>query len=613
MKFVLFDQIPLEKLLSTEKYEEFEKEEVEAMVEEAAKVAKDLLFPICTEGDAQGCSFNPEDHSVKTPDGYKDAFERYRANGWLGMSYNPEYGGMGLPHVVGMACGDFFVGANTSFDLCTMLTTECAHLIESFGTDELKNVYLEKMYTGEWTGTMCLTEPQAGTDVGATKAKATPNEDGSYNIEGQKIFITFGEHDLTKQIVHAVLARVEGDPPGTKGLSLFVVPKYRPTEDGEIGEFNDLRCTGIEHKMGIHASPTVTLSFGDDGKCKGWLLGQQSKGMRQMFQMMNAARLGVGLQGAASANAAYQCALQYAKERTQGPSFKRLKDPEAPKAPIVDHPDVRRMLMLQKAYAEGLRSLLLTVGYYQDMAESADSEELREKYNGLVEIMIPICKAYGSDMGFRVCEWAVQTLGGYGYCAEYPAEQLLRDVKIASIYEGTNGIQAMDLVGRKITAKMGANLMSVMEMINKQLDENKDHPALKKGYERLAGARDALNECNMHFFTAGQSGDFLTVLLNATPYLELFGDVLLGYHLLEQGVIAHKKLGALLEEKGIDPSKKRKMKRLLAEDRRARFLDGKIKTALFFANTILPLAPGKAAAIRSGDQSAMEVVFDPLE
>ena len=612
-KFVLFEQIPIDDLLKTEKYDEFEREELEAMVEEAAKVAKELLFPICTEGDKEGCVFNAEDNSVKTPAGYKDAFDRFRQDDWMGISYNPDFGGMGLPYVLAVACNEYFVGANPSFDLAVMLTTECAHLIETFGNDHLKDTYLENMYTGEWTGTMCLTEPQAGTDVGAAKTKAIPQDDGTYLIEGTKIFITFGEHDYTKQIVHAVLARVEGDPEGTKGLSLFVVPKYLPNEDGSLGEFNDLRCTGIEHKMGIHASPTCTLSFGDDGKCKGWLIGKQGKGMRQMFQMMNAARLGVGLQGAAAANAAYGVALNYAKERLQSPSFKNMKDPSAPKAPIIEHPDVRRMLLLQKAYAEGLRSMLITAGFYEDMAEAASTEEERQKYRGLVDIMIPICKAYGSDIGFKVSELAVQTLGGYGYCAEYPAEQILRDEKIASIYEGSNGVQAMDLVGRKITAKMGADLMSVMAMINDLLNDNREHEALKDAFERLADARDALNECNMHFATKGQSGDFLTVLFNATPYLELFGDVLLGYFLLQQGVLAHKKLLELLKEKGIDPSKKRKMRKLLKDDREARYLDGKIKTAKFFCHKVLPLTSGKAAAIRAEDLSAMEVVFDPIE
>jgi len=612
-KFVLFDQIPIDDLLATEKYADIDREDLEAMVEEAEKVAKDLLFPICTEGDREGCTFNAEDNSVTTPKGYKEAFERFRQDDWMGISYNPEYGGTGLPYLLALACSEYFVGANPAFDLCTMLTTECAHLIEVFGDENLKDTYLEKMYTGEWTGTMCITEPQAGTDVGAAKTKATPQEDGTYLIEGTKIFITFGEHDFTKQIVHAVLARVEGDPEGTKGLSLFVVPKYLPKEDGSLGEFNDLKCTGIEHKMGIHASPTCTLSFGDNGKCKGWLIGEKSKGMRQMFQMMNAARLGVGLQGAAAANAAYGVALNYAKERLQSPSFKNMKDPSAPKSEIIEHPDVRRMLLLQKAYAEGLRSMMLTAGYYEDMAEAAKTEEEREKYKGLVEIMIPICKAYASDIGFKVCELGVQVLGGYGYCAEYPAEQLLRDEKIASIYEGSNGIQAMDLVGRKITAKMGANLMSVMAMMNDLLNEHREHEELKDAFKLFAVARDALNECSMHFATKGQSGDFLTVLFNATPYLELFGDVLLGYLLMQQAVIAHNKLNELLKEKGIDPSKKRKMRKLLKDDREARYLDGKIKTAKFFCHKVLPLAQGKAAAIKEDDLSAMEVVFDPIE
>ena len=613
MKFTIFEQIGVERILGTEEYSDFDREDLEAMIELAAKFSKEVLFPLSQEGDKIGAQFHAEDNSVHMPSGYKEAFEQFCENNFLGMGYNPEYGGMGLPKLVVMACGDFFVGANTSFDLATMLTTEAAHLIETFGSDDLKNIYLEKMYTGEWTGTMCLTEPQAGTDVGAVKTKAIPQDDGTYLIEGQKIFITYGEHDMTENIVHAVLARIEGDPPGTKGISLFVVPKYLPNPDGTVGERNDVKCIGIEHKMGIHASPTATLAFGDEGKCKGWLIGERSKGMRQMFQMMNAARLAVGLQGAAAANAAYQTALNYAKERLQSPHYTKMKDKTAPKVPIIEHPDIRRSLMLQKAYAEGLRSMMMHVGLYQDMARVAADEKDRERYEGLVEIMTPIAKAYGSDMGFRVTEWAVQTLGGYGYCSEYPAEQFLRDVKIASIYEGANGIQALDLVGRKITAKMGANLMTVMEMLNEFIAKHKDHACLAQAVERLAAARDALNDINMFFFQAGQGGDFLAVLLNATPYLELFGDVLTGYYLLDQAVIAHEKLLGIYEGKGVEPSKKRKVRKILAEDAEARFYDGKVKTARFFANYVLPLAQGKADAIKSGDKSAAEWTYDPID
>ncbi len=613
MKFTIFEQIGVDRILNTEEYSDFDPEDIEAMIDLAAKFSKEVLFPLSQEGDKVGAQFHSEDNSVRMPAGYKEAFEQFCENNFLGMGYNPEYGGMGLPNLAVMACGDFFVGANTSFDLATMLTTEAAHLIETFGSDELKNIYLEKMYTGEWTGTMCLTEPQAGTDVGAVKTKAIPQDDGTYLIEGSKIFITYGEHDMTENIVHAVLARIEGDPPGTKGISLFVVPKYRPNPDGSIGEFNDVKCVGIEHKMGIHASPTATLAFGDEGKCKGWLIGERAKGMRQMFQMMNAARLAVGLQGAAAANAAYQTALAYAKERLQSPHYTKMKDKTAPKTPIIEHPDIRRSLMLQKAYAEGLRSMMMHVGLYQDLARVAEDEKDRERYKGLVEIMTPIAKAYGSDMGFRVAEWAVHVLGGYGYCSEYPAEQFLRDVKIAAIYEGTNGIQALDLVGRKITAKMGANLMTVMEMLNAFIAKHKDHSCLAQAVERLAAARDALNDVNMYFFQAGQGGDFLAVLLNATPYLELFGDVLTGYYLLDQAVISHEKLLGIYESKGVDPAKKRKVRKVLADDSEARFYDGKVKAARFFANYVLPLAPGKADAIKSGDKSAAEWTYDPID
>lgn len=603
IKFVVFDQIGVDKLIEQEKFSEYDADDFEALLDEAVKQGKDIFAPLSADGDVIGATW--EDGKVTMPPGTKEAWDMMRENQLIGMNMSSDWGGMDLPQMVFTAVQDIFVGANPALALTPMLTTGAGHLIEVFGTDELKNIYLEKMYTGEWTGTMCLTEPGAGTDVGASKTKAYRQDDGTYLIEGNKIFITSGDHDLTENVIHAVLARIEGDPPGTKGISLFLVPKYRVNDDGSLGEFNDVKCTGIEEKMGIHGSPTCQMAFGEDGKCQGWILGEERGGMRAMFQMMNEARIGVGLQGAATANASYQLALAYAKERNQGPHISRFKDPTAPRVPIVEHPDVRRMLMLQKAYSEGMRALLLTAAYYGDLAETMEDKEQAAHYHGLVEVMTPICKAYCSDLGFKVTEWAMQTHGGYGYCREYGVEQMMRDVKIASIYEGANGIQAMDLVGRKLSQKMGANFMSVMNQMGEFIEAHKDHPELSEAVKRLEDARDAVNESAMYFAMTGAS-DVTIPLLNAYPFLEVFGDLLVGKLLIEQAVIAQDKFASIAAEKKVNLKRSKKVKALLEDDEEAAYLWNKVKTAQFFATYVLTLAPNKAEAIKAGDTSPMD-------
>ena len=481
--------------------------------------------------------------------------------------------------------------------------TGAAHLIEAFGTDAQKATFVKNMYTGVWAGTMCLTESGAGSDVGASKTKAKKDGD-HFLIEGEKIFITAGEHNLTKQIIHMVLARTEGAPKGIKGLSLFIVPKFRLQADGSLGEFNDVRCSNIEHKLGIHASPTCTLVFGGDSKCHGYLLGQECHGIQCMFQMMNEARLMVGLQGSALANAAFQDSLAYAKERLQGSELLKMKDANAPKIPIVNHADVRHMLMSQKAICEGARALLLL---YEDLAQTSTGHA-KEKFEGLVGLLTPVCKAYCTDTGFRSTEYAVQTYGGYGYSQEYPAEQYLRDIKIASIYEGTNGIQAMDLVGRKLPQKMGANLMALAGEINNFAGATKDHAVLGPDVARLQAAGGALGDVSMYFAGIGMS-EPQTTMLNATTYLNIFGDTVTGWLLLEHAAVAHTMLRDICTQKAIDPADKAAVGRLLEEDAEARFLDGKIKTAKFHSARVLALVPAKVAMVKSGDKSALEIVF----
>ena len=607
LKFVLFDQLDIDPILKSEKYGEYTAEDFEMILDEGYKFAKEVLAPCNATGDQQGCTF--ESGKVTAPASFHEPYKMFAENGWMSLGCSAEFGGQGAPITLAMAVSDPMFGANISFNLGALLTTGAAHLIEAFGSDELKQMYVERMYSGEWAGTMCLTEPQAGSDLAATACKAVKEGD-HYLLEGEKIFITFGDHDLTDNIVHAVLARTEGAPKGTKGLSLFVVPKYRVNDDGSVGDFNDVVCSGIEHKLGIHGTPTCSLVFGADGGCHAWLMGEENGGIRCMFQMMNEARIHVGLQGVGMANAAYQAALGYAKERLQGPDIKEFKNPDAPKVPIIQHPDVRVMLMRQKAYAEGLRSLMLFTALCADRSECEADDKKRAQYHGLLELLTPICKAYASDMGFRVCEWALQTFGGYGYISEYPAEQYLRDCKIASIYEGTNGIQAMDLVARKLGSGGGMHLMGLMNRVNKFVEANKEHPVLSDAIKSLATARDSWAAVNGYFMGAVAQKKLLIPLVNATQYLSLCGDLLLGYFLAEQATIAWDKLGPLCEAAGIDRKDGRALAGLAAENPDVGYYDGKIKTARFFAANELPLVPAKAAGIQSGDMSPMFVRFD---
>jgi alkylation response protein AidB-like acyl-CoA dehydrogenase len=450
---------------------------------------------------------------------------------------------------------------------------------------------------------MCLTEPQAGTDVGALRTKAVRNPDGTYSISGTKTFISCGEHDLTENIVHMVLARVEGAPQGTRGISIFVIPKLR-LENNELVD-NDVVCGGIEHKLGINGSPTCTLNFGEDNNCIGHLLGEENQGMHIMFQMMNESRLFVGIQGQSHASAAYLHAFDYARQRVQGSEASQMKDPTAPKVPIINHADVRRMLMFMKSVSEGLRALHYYAGFCEDMVRSAESEDEKEKYQDFLDILIPVCKAYGSDMGFRVCETAIQVYGGYGYCKDYPVEQFLRDCKIASIYEGTNGIQALDLVGRKLIFKRGRLFKRLVLETEEFLAWARKSFELRELVANFESAREQLVQVTKYFGLKGMTEDFVEPLLYATPYLELFGDVSLGFMLLWQALVAQRRLEEIYLDAGAKDVKSQR--EVVATNRSAAFYRGKVASAEFFITNILTLAKGKAKAIMSGQRAAVDI------
>lgn len=593
VRFVLFEQLKVEELLKYEAFKDFDLDTFNMILSEAQKFSDTVLYPANIEGDKIGCKFDKG--VVTVPQCYKEAYDKYCEGGWIGVAAKPEVGGQGLPGCIGLATGEFGVAGSIAFTMYPGLTRSAAHLIDTFGEDWMRKQCCPRMNSGEWSGTMCLTEPQAGSAVGDIKTSAKKEGD-HWLITGSKIFISSGEHDLTKQIIHLVLARTEGAPPGIKGISLFLVPKYRFDKNtGELGEFNDVRCSGIEHKMGIKASATCSLNFGDDNKCWGWMIGKEFEGIKYMFLMMNEARIGTGLQGQAAGSAAYLHALRYAKERIQGVDYKAIKDPNAPRVTIINHPDVRRMLMTMKAYTEAGRALLYYASWCHDRAENDPDPKVREKYQDFLELLTPVCKAWCSDRGFDVTRLAIQTYGGYGYCSEYPVEQYMRDCKIASIYEGTNGIQALDLIGRKVLniKKQMAPYNNWIAEMKSGAEKAKAHPKLKDVAEQVLKYIDMLDGITKHFAGAGLKGDQDTPVLGATPYLEAFGDVTGAAFLLWQATIAQEKL-----DKGVESEADKK------------YYLGKVLTARFYAYNLLPNVERWAVVLKSGDKTALEMPED---
>jgi alkylation response protein AidB-like acyl-CoA dehydrogenase len=600
--FLLFEQLNIEKLFQTEMYKDFSKDDALMMMNEAEKMALNVILPTYAPGDKEGCTF--KDGKVFIPKCYHEAFKKYVEGGWLCPTQPTEVGGQGMPVIMATANLEPCYAANFSFLMYPGLTHGAAGLIQHFGTEEQKNKYMYKMYAGQWTGTMCLTEAGAGSDVGALKTSARRLPDGTYSITGSKCFISCGDHDLTENIIHPVLARIEGDPPGTGGISIFIVPKYRVNADGTLGEFNDVHTGNIEHKMGIKGSSTCTLNFGDEGKCVGELLGREREGMRIMFHMMNNARLEVGMQALGHASAALEHTILYAKERIQSAPIWEMKNPDAKAVPIIQHPDVRRDLLWMKAHVEGIRAMNYFTAFCMDMAKSSPEEG--EKWQGLVELLTPVCKAYSSDKAMDVCSKAIDVYGGYGYCQEYPVEQYLRDCKIASIYEGTNGIQALDLVGRKLAQNKGMNVMTLFGEIGATIAKTKGIDELKPYAARLEEAYNALVDVTMALAQLGKSSGFLIPILNASSYLDILGDVLVGHFLLQSAAVSSDKLKEIYAAKGVEVSKG-KQRALVHENADVAFYTGKIATAKFFAVEVLCTVKARCEAIKSEEKIPIEM------
>ncbi|MFH1434572.1 MAG: acyl-CoA dehydrogenase [Pseudomonadota bacterium] len=601
--FILYEQLGIEKLFEHEKFQDFSRQIVDISIKEAEKFAVKEILPTYMPGDREGVKF--ENGVVKAPACFHAPYRMFCENEWLKAAEDPEIGGQGMPRVVWAACSEYFLAANFSFLIYPGLTWGAAGLVHKYGTEKQKEKYMGRMYDGEWGGTMCLTEPGAGSDVGAVKTKAVRLPDGTFSLTGTKIFISSGDHDLTENIVHPVLARIEGDPQGTDGISLFLVPKIKVGDDGTLGESNDVVVGNIEHKMGIKGSATCTLNFGESGSCVGELLGEERKGMKIMFSMMNEARMEVGMQALGYASAAYENAVQYARERLQGKYLWEMRDPNAKSIPIIRHPDVRRMLLWMKAHVEGIRAMNYFVACCQDRSEIAGNDDEKQKWLGFVELLTPVLKAYCSDKAVEICSMGIDVYGGYGYCQDYPMEQYLRDAKIACLYEGTNGIQALDLVGRKMGRKKGADFMGLLVEVAGTIDRAGKHAELKPYVKHLEEAHMAVMLLAQKFATWQNLANFLVPIINARPFLMILGDFVLGWQLMDAAQTAAKQLDRIYGEAGAaTKGEKRDVVRKKAD---AAFYVGKIASAKYFAVNVLAQVRARCKSIELADMTPLEI------
>lgn len=557
----------------------------DAVINEGGKFCAEVLAPLNRVGDEVGCVRN-EDGSVTTPPGFKEAFDQFREAGWGTLAHSEEFGGQGMPHVLGFVMEEFISSANQAFGMYPGLTNGAISALVAKGSDEQKAMYLPKMVSGEWTGTMNLTEPHCGTDLGMIRTKAEPQADGSYAITGTKIFISAGEHDMSENIIHLVLAKTPGAPDSTKGISLFVVPKFIVNEDGTPGERNGVMCGSIEHKMGIHGNSTCVLNY--DG-AKGWMVGEENKGLAAMFIMMNAARLGVGIQGLSQAEVAYQNAVAYALDRRQGRALTGPAEPEAQADPIFVHPDVRRMLMDAKAFTEAMRALALWGGLLVDLTHKAQTEEEREEADLLLGLMTPVIKGYGTDKGYEVATNMQQVFGGHGYIEEWGMSQFVRDARIAQIYEGTNGVQAMDLCGRKLAQKGGAAVQAFFKHVGEEIAAAKKVDELKEMAEQLEKALGQQQAATMWFMNnAMQNPNHLGA--GAHHYMHIMGIVTLGLMWLKMAKVAAAKVGSAGDEHP--------------------FYEQKLATARYYMDRYLPDAGALRRKLEAGSDSLMALGED---
>lgn len=587
LRFMLYEVLKTEDVTKYPFYADHSRETFEMALEAAYKLAIEEFWPVFQVCDRMGVDFDGK--HVRVPKPLHEIWRHYREGGWFAPLASYDNGGQQFPHTLYVCVLFLFNCANTTAATYLSGPYGAGHLIEEFASAELKEKYLLKLYTGEWAGTMALTEPDVGTSLGDIKTSAVKAPDGGhYLIKGTKRFITSGDHDLTENIIHPVLVRMEGAPPGVKGISLFLVPKYRVNDDGTVGAFNDVATAGVEHKMGLKASATCTLNFGEHDDCHGWLIGEPHAGLSYMFQLMNRARIFVGIQAVAGASVAYHCALKYARERVQGRDITE-RDPLTPQIPIIQHADVRNMLLRQKAFIEGCLGMILYCSRLADDGFHTDDEQLSEHNRLLLELLTPCCKAHGSDGAFESIRLALQCFGGAGYCEEFPVAQILRDNKVFSIYEGANGIQALDLLGRKVPMQQGAAVRALMEEIGKTIAEASALDPLKDLAGTVEKAQNEVVAATMHLAGLGLSGEVHLYVANATAFLEMFSQLIISWQLLMQAVVAQRALDAGTDE--------------------IAFYQGKIETARFYTGQVLPHAIATARMLQKNERTALD--FNP--
>jgi len=588
IRFVLYEMLDVERLTQFEHFRDHSRETFDTVLDAAYQLAREVCWPTYVEMDRIGATHDAATKTTKAPPCMHRVWKAFKEGGWHGELAPAEYGGQQFPATVGAATALIFNAANTAANMYIAGAHGAAGLIESFGDASLKATYLEKLYGGEWGGTMCLTEPQAGSSLSDVKTTAVKADGGDhYLLTGTKCFISNGDHDLTPNIVHPVLAKIPGSPPGVKGISLFIVPKYRIDPDGSPGAFNDVVTAGIEHKLGLRGNVTATLSFGDSGDCHGWLLGEPNRGLTYMFQLMNHARIATGLQATSLASNAYQHALQYARERLQGRRISE-KDPTTPQLPIIVHADVRRMLLAQKATTEGMFALLAYAAFLGDTQGHGTDEAARVAAADILEVLTPVCKAYGSEAAYDSIVLAIQCYGGYGFSEEFPLAQMLRDCKVFPIYEGTNGIQAMDLLGRKVVMKGGGALRALLAEISKTIEQATAVRGLGEMAGSLSKALDEVAATTMQLGGVAMAGDVELYMSNAVPYLHMFSRLVLSWLFLWQSVVAQKRLEA--SANGTD----------------ADYYKGKLATARFYLDNELPHVHAIAQVLKSGERTALD-------
>ena len=602
VRFIMFEMLEMEKLNRYDHFKDYDRSVYEDTLNLAEKIALEQFYTSNGDGDKIGLKFDANKNEVTVPESFHKGFHAYLEAGFHSLAFPQEMGGMGLPSTVSMAAAEYFNAGNTALTMYCGAITGAIHIIQSFGSEEVKKMFVPKMMEGKWGGTMCLTEPGAGSDLGAHKTKATRQPEGTYLISGQKIFISNGEHDMTENIIHPVLARIEGDPEGTKGISIFVVPKYLINPDGTLGARNDMICSGIEHKMGLKGNATSTLNFGDNGRCVGYLLGKEREGMKVMFMLMNAARIHTGVQAEAVSSAAYMHAITYARNRIQGAHITQSMNPSAPKVPIIEHPDVKRMLLYMKSTIEGMRMLCLFLAYHEDIMHVSKSADEVKASTGIVEILTPIVKAGISDAGWLVTAEAMQVYGGYGYCQEYPVEQYARDIKVFSIYEGTNAIQSLDLQMRKI-------LMNP-EMFNYKCLKKyiADTVAKAKGIvddryiALVARGMEKFDEIITMMGKQLQEGKFLALVANATPMQQaMFPLIVAWLHLWSLTITLTKSKALLGDAKGAD------RKKILDDNPEAAYYSGRVLSSQFFIGAEFPKFFGRVECIMNNEGAAIKV------